>query len=45
MLVEVEGGLLLVLLVSELNSSEWRKLQNEEDLEEVENDIDFIGKL
>jgi len=43
--VDIEGELLLELLDSELKSSEWRKPQSGEDLEEVENNIDFREEL
>ena len=43
-MVKIEGGLLLVLLGSEL-SSERRKLRSGEDLEEVGNDMDIGGEF
>jgi len=43
--VKIEGGLLLVLLGSELKSLERRKLLSREDLEEVENSMDFRGEF
>ena len=42
---EIKDELLLELLGSELKSSEQRKLQSGEDLEEVGNSMDFGGEL